>query len=76
MMGDDRSRETLGNFLRFYRENKDLIATLSNTRTNDDIAEKTADIAQNKSEEQQESRPRGEVGNAAILEEYLKRFSA
>ncbi len=73
MMSDERSKETLKNFLNFYRENKDLIATVANVRPSEN-AEKTADIAQNASEEK-ENRPREEVGSNAILEEYLRRFS-
>ena len=69
MTTDEQSKETLRNFLAFYRENRELIAAVTggklrqvpqNTNENADMGEK------------KESRPREEAGNADILEEYLK----
>lgn len=74
MNADEGSRETLKNFLGFYKENKELIAMLAGQKA--ETAE--SDGAQEKNETpeaQTESRPREESGSPAILEEYLKRFS-
>ncbi len=74
MNSDEQSRDTIQSLLRFYRENKDLIATLLNTQKKDGITEPPGDTAQ-PPEEPKENRPREEAGNTYVIEEYLKRFS-
>lgn len=77
MNADSGSRESLKNFLRFYRENRELIAALSGQNPQD-IVEKSEE-APTKNRPQKESvekkaEPQEEVGDPKILEEYLKRF--
>ena len=64
---DGNAKETLRDLLRVYRENRELLAALS------DVKGPAAKAPT--SEEQEKSRPEA-AGNAAVLEEYLKRFSA
>lgn len=74
---DERTRESLKNFLNFYRENRELIAAIAGRPApspNSDSAEVTQGTEHKA--EQKESRPEREVGNQAILEEYLKRFTS
>lgn len=59
-------KESLNRFLAFYKENRELIQMLAGTIARPD-AEK---------EKHEESRPREEVGNLNILEEYLRRANA
>ncbi len=71
MNADEQTQETLKSFLRFYRENRELIQTFAQG----DMKAAPAHFDDRPAEEQRESRPRSEAGNAAILEEYLKRFT-
>ena len=68
---DGNARETLRELLRVYRENRDLLVSLSNVKgaPEESAPSEETQKAQNK------SRPEA-AGNAAVLEEYLKRFSA
>lgn len=75
MNSDENSKETLQSLLRFYRENKDVIAALLNAQKGGEMRENSEDIAQDPPEEAEKSRPREEVGDTRIIEEYLKRFS-
>ena len=75
MNSDENSKETLQSLLRFYRENKDVIASLLNAQKSGEMRENPEDITQNPPEEAEKSRPHEEVGDTRIIEEYLKRFS-
>ena len=72
MNSDETPKETLKNFLSFYRENREALSALMNVQKSEDIAEKTPEQAP---AAQTESRPREEVGDTSVIEEYLKRFS-
>ena len=70
-------KESLNQFLTFYKENRELIQMLAGTLASPSGAGATADIPRAKDEEEhKESRPREEVGNLNILEEYLRRANA
>lgn len=78
MNADDRTKESLKNFLDFYRENRTLIATLAGAAGTAGAAEAAGTAAepeQAKPSEAQENRPRSEVGDKTILEEYLRRLA-
>ncbi len=64
MNGDERTGESLKSFLKFYRENRDLISALSASPKEEPSPP-----------EQTENRPREEVGDLSVIEEYLKKFS-
>ena len=72
---NDNMKESLNRFLGFYKENRELIQMLAGTFS--PSAEGSADIPPSKPEAgHEESRPREEVGNLNILEEYLRRANA
>ena len=69
-------KDSLNKFLCFYKENRELIQMLAGalSRPTETV---TADIPPMKGETgHEESRPREEVGNLNILEEYLRRANA
>lgn len=74
MNADDRTKESLKNFLDFYRENRTLIAALAGTAGTAEAAGTPAEPEANPSEAQ-ENRPHSEVGDKTILEEYLRRLA-
>lgn len=67
-------KDAVQSFLRFYRENRDLIMMLTNQppaeRRN---AEKTEDAPRAEEREKEENRPQETVGSVSILEEFLKK---
>ena len=70
-------KESLNQFLAFYKENRELIQMLAGTLGGPAGGGATADIPRAKDDqEHKESRPREEVGNLNILEEYLRRANA
>lgn len=73
MNADESSKESLQSLLRFYRDNKDLLVSLLNAQRDgaapDPVETNAAPSAQ------KEDRPREEVGQTSVIEEYLKRFS-
>ena len=69
-------KESLNQFLHFYKENRDLIQMLAGTYARP-AEGAPADIPPTKPDHgHEESRPREEVGNLNILEEYLRRANA
>lgn len=65
-------KESLNKFLCFYKENRELIQMLAGTLSRPD-----GNTAPSAAEEKhEENRPREEVGNLNILEEYLRRANA
>ena len=71
MNADDRTKESLKNFLDFYRENRTLIAaTVETVETVGTAAEPVQATS-----EEEKSRPHSEVGDKKILEEYLRRLA-
>ena len=70
---NDGLKESLNRFLRFYKENRDFIQTFAKTFS--DLKTENADTAAPEPP-QKESRPREEVGDLNILEEYLRRANA
>lgn len=68
-------KESLNRFLCVYKENRELIQMLANTFSSqkDGNTEKAPEEPDHKHEE---NRPREEVGNLNILEEYLRRANA
>ena len=74
---NNNMKESLNQFLAFYKENRELIQMLTGTLAHPAAEGATADIPRAKGgEEHEESRPREEVGNLNILEEYLRRANA
>ena len=70
-------KESLNQFLTFYKENRELIQMLAGTLSHPSDEGATADIPRTKGDQgHEESRPREEVGNLNILEEYLRRANA
>ena len=78
MNADSGTRESLKNFLRFYKENRELLMALSGKNLQDIV-----DFSQNSANENRPreepvetvTEPKEEVGDPKILEEYLRRFS-
>ena len=68
---NDGMKESLNRFLCFYKENRDLIQTFANA-----FSAPKANGASPTQSAHEESRPREEVGNLDILEEYLRRANA
>lgn len=66
---DDSLKRSLNQFLGFYKENRELIQMLLGSQ-------KQGEPAATPEEGHEESRPREEVGNLNILEEYLRRVNA
>lgn len=66
-------KESLNKFLCFYKENRELIQMLAGTLSRPNGQNAPAENAERKHEE---SRPREEVGDLNILEEYLRRANA
>ncbi len=79
MNADDRTKESLKNFLDFYRENRTLIATLAGTAGIAEVAgtagTPAAEPVQATASAEEKDRPRSEVGDKTILEEYLRRLA-
>ena len=70
-------KQTLNQFLGFYRENRELIQMLAGSFSNPHPEGVVAGMPPAESENgHKESRPREEVGNLNILEEYLRRANA
>lgn len=63
-MRDPAMRDSLNSALAFYRENRDLIAMLTNAKA-------SAPTAPEETDGQEKSRPHEEIGVSRILEEYL-----
>lgn len=70
---NDNMKESLNRFLGFYKENRDLIQTFANSFAHPNGESAFANASGSAHEE---SRPREEVGNLNILEEYLRRANA
>lgn len=73
---NDGMKESLNRFLCFYKENRELIQTVTNLFS---VQKGEAQASQNAPAPDcghEESRPREEVGNMSILEEYLRRANA
>ena len=69
-------KESLNRFLCLYKENRELIQMIANT-FGDSKGGANAEHAPEKPDcEHKENRPREEVGNLDILEEYLRRANA
>lgn len=76
MNADDRTKESLKNFLDFYRENRTLIATLAGAAgTAGTPAAEPEQAKPSEAAEEEKNRPRSEVGDKNILEEYLRRLA-
>ena len=77
MNADDRTKESLKNFLDFYRENRTLIAALAGTAGTVETVETVGTAAEpvQATSEEEKSRPHSEVGDKKILEEYLRRLA-
>ena len=74
---NNNMKESLNQFLAFYKENRELIQMLAGTLSSPSAAGTPSDIPQTKGGDgHEESRPREEVGNLNILEEYLRRANA
>lgn len=70
-------KSSLNQFLTFYKENRELIQMFAQMLSRPSGEGAPADIPPAKGEnEHEESRPREEVGNLNILEEYLRRANA
>ena len=70
-------KESLNRFLCLYKENRELIQMIANTFGDSKGGANTQNAAPEKSDcEHKENRPREEVGNLNILEEYLRRANA
>ena len=69
-------KETLNRFLCFYKENRELIQIIANMFGDSKGGKNAQNGVSEKPEEQKENRPREEVGNLNILEEYLRRANA
>ena len=76
----DKNRDlksSLNQFLTFYKENRELIQMFAQMLSRPSSEGAPSDIPPAKGEnEHEESRPREEVGNLNILEEYLRRANA
>lgn len=68
-------KESLNRFLCFYKENRDLIQMCANMFSNPNGA-KAASASEKPDFKYEENRPREEVGDLNILEEYLRRANA
>lgn len=67
-------KDTVQSFLRFYRENRDLITMIANQPPAEyKKAEKSEDAPQTERPEKTENRPQETVGSVRILEEFLKK---
>lgn len=80
MNADDRTKDSLKRFLAFYRENRALIAALAGkdaVQTAEETDAQGGDGGRRAaaSEAEEKNRPREEVGDAAILSEFLNRLS-
>lgn len=69
-------KDSLNQFLSFYKENRELIKMLADTFSVPSPAAARSEPAQGDGIKREESRPREEVGNPSILEEYLRRVNA
>ena len=69
-------KETLNRFRCFYKENRELIQIVANMFGDSKGGANVQSGVSEKPEEQKENRPREEVGNLNILEEYLRRANA
>ncbi len=65
---DPELRETLRNFLSFYRENRDLIAAMTNQAP-------MPESRPSEKPKETDSRPPEEVGDRALFEKYLSRLA-
>lgn len=66
-MSDPTFKERLTAFLAFYKENRELLAALTEN--------KAPMSATPPEKSEKESRPKSEVGDLTVLEEYLRRLS-
>ena len=74
---NNNMKESLNQFLTFYKENRELIQMLAGTLARPANEDASSDIPRAKDGEgHKESRPREEVGKLNILEEYLRRANA
>ena len=69
-------KESLNRFLCFYKENRELIQMLASTFGEPKSGAPVQNEAGEQPEKHKENRPREEVGNLNILEEYLRRANA
>lgn len=69
-------KEALNRFLCVYKENRELIRMLANTFSSPDGGANTEKTPEEPGHKHEENRPREEVGNPNILEEYLRRANA
>lgn len=69
-MQDPAFREKLSSFLSFYRENRDVLTSIAKN-----VAPMSADTPSKPDGAATENRPREEVGDLKVLEEYLRRIS-
>lgn len=73
---NESMKDSLNKFLCFYKENRELIKMLADTFSIPSSTPSQGATAQNERAEHKESRPREEVGDPSILEEYLRRVNA
>lgn len=63
--GNPEAKDALRSFLTFYRENRDVFTML---------VQNTPPMPEDTPKETQKNRPQEEIGNAKIIEEYLKKL--